>query len=236
MMGVGLGINDLAVMQRKVWPIPVGPIVTAKGSAQGKAVGSLTIPNVTLTSGASLLVGIVFDATAANIDSVNWGAVPLSSITGGVVGVGAAGALAPFAAHAVAGGTADLVITWDAATTATAIAAEATGLTATPEDVMHNAQGSSTSPDSGATLSTAQASELLWGLVATNGPVEDAAGSWSNGFTAGQRQGTTGGIATSNFTISDGFLVVSSIGTYAAGKTGITSRAWGAAIVTLKAA
>src|SRR3972149_5672173 len=115
MMGVGLGINDLAVMQRKVWPIPVGPIVTAKGSAQGKAVGSLTIPNVTLTSGASLLVGIVFDATAANIDSVNWGAVPLSSITGGVVGVGAAGALAPFAPHAVAGAAADLGITWAAA-------------------------------------------------------------------------------------------------------------------------
>ncbi len=52
-----------------------------------------------------------------------------------------------------------------------------------------------TTPTVGPTGTTEQANELLIGVIGTNGPVEDAAGTWGNSFINGPREGTTGGDA-----------------------------------------
>ena len=94
--------------------------------------------------------------------------------------------------------------------------------------------GTSTSPSSGA-ATTVAADQLLIGAVGTEGPSGDTAGSWSNSFTALQRTGTTGGTdATTNITVSMGYRIVSSAGSYTAAKTGIISRDWAAAIASFK--
>ncbi len=96
--------------------------------------------------------------------------------------------------------------------------------------------GSSTSPSSGLTGMTTQADELLIGAIGTEGPASDATGTWQNSFTAGPRNGTTGGFfPNSNITASMGWRIVSVTGTYTAQENGITARDWAAAIATFKA-
>ncbi len=96
-----------------------------------------------------------------------------------------------------------------------------------------NDDGSGVSPSSG-TATTVAADQLLIGAIGTDGPSEDAAGTWASGWTAGPRAGTTGGTATDNVTVSMGWQIVSSAGSYSAAKTGITSRNWAAVIATFK--
>ena len=95
-------------------------------------------------------------------------------------------------------------------------------------------QTSGTSPTVGPTGTTVQANELLIGAVGTEGPFQDDAGTWENGFTAGPRTGTTLDTVTSNWTVSMGYRIVSSTGAYTAQKSGITDRYWAAAIATFK--
>jgi uncharacterized repeat protein (TIGR02543 family) len=91
-----------------------------------------------------------------------------------------------------------------------------------------------TTPTSGS-ITTTQADELLIGMVGTEGPIGDAAGSWGLGWSTGSRVGTTSGTADANITMSMGYQIVSSIGTYEASKSGITSRDAASAIVSFKA-
>jgi len=93
----------------------------------------------------------------------------------------------------------------------------------------------SSAPSSGFTSTTTQADELLIGVVGTEGPVDDAAGSWENSFIAGPRAGTTGGTADTNITITLGYRIVDTTGEYAVAISGITARDWGAIIGTFKA-
>ncbi len=90
--------------------------------------------------------------------------------------------------------------------------------------------GSSATPSSG-TVATIKADQLLIGAVGTKGGVSDAAGTWSNSFTAGPRDGTAG---TSGETVSLGWRIVSSAGSYTAAKTGMVNKAWTAVIATFK--
>lgn len=103
-------------------------------------------------------------------------------------------------------------------------------------DQVASATASNTStPSSGATPTTTQADELLIGVIGTEGPVGDTAGTWQNSFLDGPRTGTTVGTADTNITIALGYRVVDTVGTYTAAKTGITARDWGAIIGTFKA-
>ena len=88
-------------------------------------------------------------------------------------------------------------------------------------------------PSSGA-ATTVQPVQLLIGVVGTEGPGGDAAGTWQNSFTAGLRAGTTGGTADTNITVSLGWQIVTAAGDYTAAKTGITSRDSATAIATFK--
>jgi hypothetical protein len=107
-------------------------------------------------------------------------------------------------------------------------------LSASTLDKIASASGNSASPSSGSTAATTRPDEFLYGCVSTNGDVAETAGTWSNSFTNGQRNGTTGGSAGVDMTASEGYKQVSATGAYAAAKTGITSQQWQAAIATYK--
>jgi hypothetical protein len=72
---------------------------------------------------------------------------------------------------------------------------------------------------------------LLVGVVGTEGPSGDTAGTWATPSTNGQRAGTTGNPANGNVTVSEAYQIAPSAGaTPALSKTGMTSRDWGAAL------
>ncbi len=95
------------------------------------------------------------------------------------------------------------------------------------------ASGTGTTPSSGA-ATTVKADQLLIGVVGTEGPGSDAAGTWGNSFTAGPRAGTTATTTDAEITVSMGWRIVSDASAYTAAKSGITSRDWAASIATFK--
>jgi len=201
---------------------------TARGTFQSKA-GTLTY---TLTgvvvgeTGSCLVVAIDLDSVGS-VDGVTWGGVAMTLIDSATQGY-------VYALPNATAGTADLVVdcTSNSSVYIAFVVTEVTGCKVAPVDKFAHASGTSTTPSSGATAALTQKPELLLGFVMTSGPVEDAAGTWSNSFNVGQRNGTTGGTASLNSTVSEGYLVVASTSAATAAKTAITSRAWEAFIVT----
>ncbi|HEY6231359.1 MAG TPA: hypothetical protein VIW64_08845 [Pyrinomonadaceae bacterium] len=210
---------------------------TAKGTAQNKGVSSLTLTGVSISAGTSIVVGITSDGgTNAAAGDVVWNGHNLSPDRY-VEATGTAAFTEIWSLHNCPAETGSVVVNQG---TTGAIAFFVTqldfGAGVTGQfDKDAIAKGSGTSPSSGATATTTAADEILIGAVGTNGPNGDTAGTWSNSFNAGQRLGSTGGSGTTNETVSEGYLVVASTGTYTAAKTGITSRTWQAAIATYKA-
>jgi len=212
---------------------------TARGTMHQKgAITQATLPGVTCAAGSCLVVGIEFDQFAGDAANPTWGGVPMVLVFSGTVGSG--GELEVYRLDNVSAGTHDVVTEdWTlsgVATYVSMIAVEVVGCAVAPQDQTANASGTGTTPSSGNTATTSQADELLLGFIATEGPSGDTGPTWAGSFTTGQRDGTTGGPATTNGTLAEGYRVVSATGAYAAAATGITSRAWTAAIVTFKAA
>jgi hypothetical protein len=100
-------------------------------------------------------------------------------------------------------------------------------------DKTHTGTGSSTSPSSGATSTTTQASELLIGAIggAYHASTTFTAGT---GFTALTSALADSGSSSSSVTIQPEYELVSATGAYSATGTLSTSRGWSAAIVTFK--
>lgn len=113
------------------------------------------------------------------------------------------------------------------------------GLTSSPFDKSSAGTGpggSGTPPTSGATAPLSQADEICIGAIGTEGPDGDAADTWLNSFSAGQRLGTTGGGGTSNITVYEGYKIVSATTAQTAATTPGVFRDWAACIATYKAA
>lgn len=210
---------------------------TARGTGQAKAVSSLTISGVTVATGSSLVVAVMFDNSLTEVNEVSFDGVPFTQTPASAPS--ALQECTVFLLENCSGTTADVIVDFGGITVVyvAALVVEVSGVvTSGATDQYVGAGGSGTSPSSGNTATTTQAKELLLGFVGTEGPGSDVAGSWSGSFSDGQYVGTTGGTASQNSTISEGFRVVSSTGAYAAAKTGITSRAWAATIITMKEA
>jgi len=133
------------------------------------------------------------------------------------------------------------IVTWGADAHAVACV-QVTGNAASPFDKASAGTGSGTSPSSGPTATTSQADEFCIGAVGTEGPVEDASGSWAtsgNGWLGtnvnGQRDGTTGPPAHKNITISEGYRIATAVDEYCALKNGIDDADWAACVATYKA-
>lgn len=201
---------------------------TAKGTATDK-VGTnntLTVASVALNSGDSIIVGVNY--RTGSVTSVVWGAQSLANDSQAVV----------YSLHNVAAGTNDVVVTFSVDQSAMAMFVAAVNFGAGnigAKDVgsTDNATGTSTTPaDAG--IATNVASEIFIGALDTTGPSGDAAGTWSNSWSSGQRAGTTGGSATSNSTVQEGYKIVAATETSQAALTGITSRQWFIQHVTYK--
>jgi len=205
---------------------------TARGTNSLKNASSLTV-SVTAAAGSSLIVEALGDATQP-IPTVTWnGATWQHDLGFGVTNLG----LDIFSAHNVPAGTAQtLSVTWAAANAYIAvIVTEVSGWVGQGVfDQSASASSTSVNADSGLTATTTAATEYLAGGIAVRGSSGDAAPTWLNGFSAGQRVGTTGGPATSNGTQNEGFQIVSATAQYKAAATLGTSRLWVAGITTYK--
>lgn len=93
-----------------------------------------------------------------------------------------------------------------------------------------NTQGTSTTPTAADAIPR-RAETIVISGIGTNGPESDDAGTWTGGFTSLIREGSETG--TNDRTLDVAYRIVSSLGTYPSGKTGITSRPWLTDIIML---
>lgn len=214
----------------------------SRGTASGKAISTLSISGVAVAAGSCLELALGFKALNGMgdpvfADSVTWNGLAL---------VLTASVLLPTSEVQVyrldnaAGGTGDVVADFSSAGPVdyvAMIASEVTGPTASPFDQSVSASGFGTAPSSGAAPTTSQPNELLAGWFAIEGPATDYPPSWLNGFSAGQREGTTGGSATLNITLMEGYQVTSAAGSFTAAGSGmVPARDWAAFLLTFKEA
>lgn len=205
---------------------------TARGTANSKASGSTLTLSVTAAAGSSLIVSIT--DIASTVSSVAWNGASFSQdVTASV----SSASVHIWSAHNVPAGTAQtMTVTWTLAIAARGVTvSEISGWAGQGVlDQTAGNTGSSVNADSGLTATTTDANEYLAGAIGVNGPTGDAAPTWLNSFSAGQRDGTTGGAAGTNATIDEGFQIVTATAQYKAAATLGTSRSWAAAIATYK--
>jgi hypothetical protein len=203
---------------------PKTPTVTAIGTDADEDVASLTLSNVTLKVGDTLLVSCNDEGGKVK---VTWNGVSLHLDAG--PGQGSNGFYTSiFSLYSATGGTGNIIVSHASADDLSFNAYSVANLAASALDKTSVAEGTGTSPSSGATPITTKGNEFLWAAIgyATNSA---ASGAWSDGFTAGaQFTGTGGGIGG----VDNAYKTVSSTGAYAAAKTGVTNDYWHALIAT----
>lgn len=203
-------------------------------AANSKTSGTtLTATSFALNVDDLLVVYLSYDDVT--LDSVTWG-TQVMTLGDPVLGAGVRTRLAWCVADATA--TRAVTATWATALTAKAMVADsfrssvvATGATwiddsnSTDIGVGTAASTPATDPITGGTES------VRVGIVGTEGPSGDTAGTWVEPNTASSRTGTTGSSAASNVTVSAAYrLAPTAASTTGLSKTGMTSRDWGAAI------
>jgi hypothetical protein len=196
------------------------PTVTAKGSAGEEDVPDLTLRQVSLKAGETLLVSCSDEGGDAE---VYWGDTPLHP---DVASKGTGFDTKIFSLYSATGGTADVVASHLSGGDLTFNAYAVTNLAPSALDKMAAAQGRGTSPSSGATAATSHANEFLWGTIGHF--AAKSTGTWNDGFTSGGQFKDSGGISG----VEDGYKTVSSTGTYTAAKAGIDEDTWTALIAT----
>jgi hypothetical protein len=204
---------------------------TALGTNSAASNTTVSINNITLNSGDLLVVGLGSAGGDNNSPiSVKWGGTNLSNAVNQSGGVATSLGGDIWYLNVVSGGTNNLTATYNSNPVLLIWASKVSGLASNAFELSASTNGSGTTPDSGATGQTSVACELWIGNVGTDGPQGDAAGTWGNSFSNGQRIGRTN-VATS-MTISEGYLLATTTGTADAAKSGITSRQWIAMVAT----
>lgn len=205
---------------------------TAKSTVTSKTSGTtLTLASVAMTAGDLLVVSLAYDDQT--LDSVTWGSEVLT-LGDAVLGAGVRTRLAW--KIITTGGTQTITATWASALTAKGLTASSyncnTGGVSMFEDSNQINTGTGTAASTSALAAiVGGTNSLLVGVVGTEGPSGDTAGTWSTPSTNGQRAGTTGSSAASNVTVSEAYQLAPSAGsTPSLSKTGMTSRDWGCAL------
>jgi phosphodiesterase/alkaline phosphatase D-like protein len=85
----------------------------------------------------------------------------------------------------------------------------------------------------GPTATTAQANELIIGVIGTEEATDAGVGTWLNGFVTGPQVKTSG--ATYEWRVSMGYQIVSTTGTFTAAKTVANQPYWAASLATFRA-
>jgi len=220
-VGFGLVVLTTVLASASACQSVPTPTVTAKGSAGDEDVPDLAIPRVNRKAGETLVVSCNDEGGDAQ---VFWGDAPLHP---DVTSHGPGFYTTIFTLYSATGGTADLFASHVTACDLTINAYAVTNLAPSALDKMAAAQGTGTSPSSGATGITSHANEFLWGTIGYSGN-DRATGTWIDGFTSGGQFKSTGGISG----VEDGYKTVSSTGAYTAAKAGINKDTWTAVIAT----
>lgn len=201
---------------------------TAKGTITGSS-NTLTIPTFSITSGASLIVGISYRDQNLRPSSVVWNGLNLSEDArsynpGSSGGNGHLGAL--WSVHGItAGGSSTCVITWTGSTPGhqAAYATEVTEISRV-DRVVDDIEDGTAAPSSGNTLLPRKDASFYIGHITSAGPVSDTAGTAQNSYTSGQRVGTASGSPPGVVTAHEIFKIVTTAEITTAEKTGATSR------------
>jgi hypothetical protein len=194
-----------------------------------------------ITAGDLIIVVLAYDDNGAVTSDYRWNGVTSQALNLDVTSTNAGNVVARiFSGIATTSSNAsgDVITSGPGAGGSKAVAVfKASGIAAvSPFDRSGTSTGSSLDGSTGASGTTAQADELLVGVVGWEGPVEDNDGSWAQ-CTAGQNDGTTGGGAASNITVHEGYDDTSGgIGSFICALTRTAnSRDWAGAIATYKA-
>ncbi len=206
---------------------------TAKGTNASKASGtSLSINNIAIDVGSTIVVGICFEISQGN-PTIMFGKKQLKRL---ITIENATGSFRTqiYAGNIRNGRTRDLVATWDAAILARAMFC--TQLTeASIEDVSKDkAEDATTDPDTGVAPTSTVADTISIAAFGANGPDTDSMGTIGSGHTQGQRVGTSGGVDNTNLTLTETYELLATITTIKSQFVGATSRDWANAIIAFK--
>jgi hypothetical protein len=201
---------------------------TAKGTASLKTAGTtLTLANVAISNDSLLVVALAYDDVV--LDSVTWGSQVLE-LGEAVLGAGVRTRIAY--GWVVTGATNTITATWASSLTSKAMTANqfTSGLAGVQaiKQTPATLTGTGTAASTGNITTATSGDRIIVGVVGTEGPSGDTAGTWVRPTTAGQRVGTTGNPANSNVTVSDAYTLAPGSVTNGLSKTGMTSRDWGA--------
>lgn len=186
-----------------------------------------TLESVSISAGASIIVGVATGLGGRTVASVAWNGHALTQDA--TIANGSLARADIWSLHNCPGETGDVVVTWSDVGGGQVFAVEqVTGLRAVAFDQSHGATGNDDSPTSGATGSTTYGDEFLFCIVALN-TTGSVGGTWQNSFTADQNNADLNEIA-----MSTGYRIVSSTGTYTGNKTGATSGQWATLLCTYK--
>jgi hypothetical protein len=199
----------------------VQPTVTAKGSAGEEDTPDVSIRQVTLKAGETLLVSCNDEGGDVG---VSW---KDASLHKDASTQGAGFYTAVYSLYSATGGTGDIVASHGSAGDLSINAYSVTNLAPSALDKTATAKGMGTTPSSGATPTTSHVSEFLWGTIGYAASSK-ATGTWNDGFVSGNQFTDTGGIGG----VEDGYKAVSATGAYTAAKAGVDKGDWTAVIAT----
>lgn len=180
---------------------------TAKGTIVSKTSGTVvTLPDVSMIGGDSLVVAIAWDTGEAANPDVTYGGRDVGDFLEGVT---LPSGWRLRVVHDIINNTreADVKITWPAsvvAKVAVVTSLSEAGLANITNDGTNLATTISTT---GARRDADHIQTVHMGWHMTNGPASDAIGSSSTGHTLGQRAGTTGGVDTTNVTLQETYRI-----------------------------
>lgn len=208
---------------------------TAKGTNSSKASGSsLSVNNVEIQGGSTIVVGIAFDNSQGNPE-IKWGNKKLKrDIT--IENSNDIGFRAQiYRGYVRTTRTRDLVATWGAAILARSMFVTEITEASFVDVFKDKAENATTDPDTGVAPTSTDPNTLSIAAFGSNGPVEDSAGTVGSGHTVGQRDGTTGGAANTNITIQETYEFLTTATTIKSQFTGATSSDWASCIIAYKA-
>jgi hypothetical protein len=206
------------------------PIQTlALGTASGTGTQTITIQDVLVREGATLVVGVAHEFNSVSSLTVTWGATPLTSIELASTALNISCVL--FALTDATAGSDDIVI--DAGSSALSIAAVATEVFHVSDNPIENDTGGA-GIDTSATvgLAIAESPVMVVAYAAILEVETELQHTWSGGFSAGQTDGTTAAPAGSNVVIAEGLQLAN--GSVSGAYGPFTSTEWATTIVSLR--
>lgn len=209
-----------------------------KGTIASKtSATTLTLSTVTVSDTGRLVVGLTYEDSQGDPTSVTFGTKNMhfvngskqNNVTGNITTI-----VYSLGIHQVPE-TADIVATWSVAVAAKVMEAVHLSNAKVVDVESANADSATGAPNTGTAVTTKKENTISTAFFGSAGPSGDTAGTAGDGHALGQRDGTTGGAATSNVTLQETYESLTDKGDCRASMTGATSREWASSIVTFKA-